>query len=181
MYIKHWGAIALCFALASSLMSCELPDQFRLPPIFTDRDRAADRQEDSDPPTGTFADLEQSIFEQINQYRAERGLPSLILNAEISEQARLHSEEMATSRNLSHDGFDQRAEVISQSIPFRSAAENVAFNRGFADPGTQAVTGWIDSSGHRENIEGNFDLTGIGVAQNAQGEYYFTQLFVLRR
>ncbi|PSB57945.1 hypothetical protein C7B61_19575, partial [filamentous cyanobacterium CCP1] len=61
MYIKHWGAIALCFALASSLMYCELPDQFRLPPIFNDRDRAADRQEDSDPPTGTFADLEQSI------------------------------------------------------------------------------------------------------------------------
>jgi uncharacterized protein YkwD len=28
---------------------------------------------------------------------------------------------------------------------------------------------------------GNYDLTGIGVASNSQGEYYFTQIFVLKR
>jgi uncharacterized protein YkwD len=88
---------------------------------------------------------------------------------------------MAANRNLSHDGFEQRIDAISQAIPLRSAAENVAFNSGFANPDTQAVMGWIDSPGHRENIEGNFDLTGVGITQNTQGEYYFTQLFVLRR
>jgi uncharacterized protein YkwD len=28
-------------------------------------------------------------------------------------------------------------------------------------------------------MEGNYNLTGIGVAKNAEGEYYFTQLFIL--
>jgi uncharacterized protein YkwD len=51
---------------------------------------------------------------------------------------------------------------------------------GFADPVTQAVEGWIDSPGHHANIKGNFDLTGIGVVKNEQGEYYLTQLFVKR-
>jgi uncharacterized protein YkwD len=183
--LNQWGKFALGFAMAFSLTACEPLEQFleqvQLPPIFTDRTREADRQQESDVPTGAFAELEQAVFEQINQYRAEQDLPPLILNAEMNDQARLHSEAMAASRNLSHDGFEQRVEAISQAIPLRSAAENVAFNSGFANPEMQAVTGWIDSPGHRENIEGNFDLTGVGITQNAQGEYYFTQLFVLRR
>jgi uncharacterized protein YkwD len=173
----HWRRLIPLLGLAFVLGACEALEQLQLPPGL----RAVDRQEESDLPTGEFAELEQAIFEQINQYRAEQGLSELLLNAEISEQARRHSQEMAASQNLSHDGFEERAEAISQAIPLRSAAENVAFNRGFAEPDVQAVEGWIDSAGHRENIEGNFDLTGIGVTQNAEGEYYFTQLFVLRR
>jgi uncharacterized protein YkwD len=30
-------------------------------------------------------------------------------------------------------------------------------------------------------MEGNFDLTGIGVSKNAKGEYYLTQIFIKRR
>jgi uncharacterized protein YkwD len=30
-------------------------------------------------------------------------------------------------------------------------------------------------------MEGNFNVTGIGVAKNDKGEYYFTQLFILER
>ncbi len=39
------------------------------------------------------------------------------------------------------------------------------------------MSGWLRSPGHRENIEGAYDLTGIGVARSRQGVYYFTQLF----
>ena len=44
-----------------------------------------------------------------------------------------------------------------------------------------AVDGWIKSDGHRKNIESQFNLTGIAIAKNAKGEYYFTQLFVRSR
>ncbi|CAL1157815.1 unnamed protein product [Cladocopium goreaui] len=37
--------------------------------------------------------------------------------------------------------------------------------------------GWIKSPGHRKNLEGAFDLCGIGVAQASTGEFFFTQLF----
>lgn len=126
------------------------------------------------------AALERSVFEQINQYRLEQGLSALVLNADISQQARQHSQTMASRRTLSHDGFDQRIAAIEQWIPYRSAAENVAYNQGYAAPDRQAVDNWLDSPGHLKNIVGEFNLTGIGVAQNQQGEYYLTQIFILQ-
>lgn len=132
-------------------------------------------------PPSPYAELEQAVHTQINQYRVEQGLPPLELNAEISEIARQHSQAMADGQAaFSHDGFEQRGQAIARKIPFRTVAENLAFNQGFDDPVTQAVEGWIDSPGHHANIKGNFDLTGIGVVKNEQGEYYLTQLFVKR-
>ena len=129
-----------------------------------------------------FTTMEQSVYQQINQYRKSRKLPPLTVDAQIAQQARNHSQAMANGRvPFSHDGFDKRVKVIAQAIPYSSAAENVAYNKGVADPGKQAVQGWLKSTGHRQNIEGNFDLTGIGIAKNAKGEYYFTQIFIKRR
>ena len=127
-----------------------------------------------------IATLEQAVLQQINQYRSQKQLSPLTLDNTISQQARLHSQTMASSGVLSHQGFNQRVEAIAQSISYRAAAENVAFNQGYRDPVKQAVQGWISSPGHRRNIEGQYDLTGIGVAQNEQGEYYFTQVFIRR-
>lgn len=126
--------------------------------------------------------LEQAIHQQINQYRQSRNLPPLTLDQQISEQARLHSQAMANGQvPFSHNGFAQRVEAIRRYIPYRGAAENVAYNQGYSNPGQQAVQGWIKSDGHRLNIEGEYNLTGVGIAKNAQGEYYFTQLFILKR
>lgn len=132
--------------------------------------------------TSSFAALEQSVHNQINQYRKSRNLPPLTLDARISAQSRLHSQAMASGKvPFSHDGFDQRVQVIRQSISYRSAAENVAYNQGYSDPDKQAVQGWLKSSGHHKNIVGQYDLTGIGIAKNAKGEYYLTQIFIKRR
>ena len=57
--------------------------------------------------------------------------------------------------------------------------ENVAANNGESSrAGDMAVTDWLESPGHRRNIEGSYELTGIGVAQGPNGMYHFTQLFV---
>ena len=134
-----------------------------------------------DPPSSLYADLEQTVHAQINQYRAEQGLPPLEFDPEISEVARQHSQAMAGGQvPFSHDGFEQRGQAIARQIPYRTVAENVAYSQGFTDPATQAVEGWIDSPGHLANIKGDFDLTGIGISRNEQGEYYLTQLFVKR-
>lgn len=126
--------------------------------------------------------MEQAVLSQINQYRSTRKLPPLTLDARISEEARIHSQAMANGRvPFSHNGFQQRVQTIARVIPYSRAAENVAYNQGYSDPVQQAVQGWIKSTGHRQNIEGSFTLTGIGIAQNAKGEYYFTQLFIRRR
>lgn len=132
--------------------------------------------------TASLAVMEEKIYQQVNQYRASRNLPPLQLDPRISELCRAHSQAMSEGKvPFSHQGFDQRLKILSQSIPYRSAAENIAYNSGYSDPVTQAVRGWIKSPGHRKNMEGNFNLTGVGIAQNAKGEYYFTQIFIRRR
>jgi uncharacterized protein YkwD len=58
-------------------------------------------------------------------------------------------------------------------------AENVALNSRSGDALVRSVSqGWIASAGHRSNLEGPYQWTGVGVAQGDGGAYYVTQLFV---
>ena len=77
---------------------------------------------------------------------------------------------------FSHLGFKQRVNAIT--IGYSGAAENVASNLGYSDPANQAVVGWLNSPGHLENVKGHYNLTGIGVVTNTQGEVYLTQIFL---
>lgn len=121
--------------------------------------------------------LEKSVFQKINQYRVSKGLPKLRLNQKISRQARIHSQNMAGWKvPFSHDGFKKRVQAIP--LGYTSAAENLAFNQGYPDPALEAMNGWVKSPSHLKNIEGNYNLTGIGVAANADGEVYLTQIFL---
>jgi uncharacterized protein YkwD len=124
--------------------------------------------------------LEQSIHNQVNQYRRTQNLPSFAFDQTIAEQARAHSAAMANSGRISHNGFDSRAAAIEQTITYSSVAENVASNQGYENPDNTAVKGWIKSPGHQQNMVGDFDLTGIGVVERG-GTYYFTQIFVRKR
>jgi uncharacterized protein YkwD len=130
-------------------------------------------------PTTNEDPIAAQVHQLINAYRVSIGLPTLTLNETISRQARAHSQNMAGGVTpFSHDGFDGRVSAIAESIELQSAAENVAYNQGYDNPAQTAVDGWLESPGHKANIEGDYSLTGIGVALNTAGEYYFTQIFV---
>jgi uncharacterized protein YkwD len=134
------------------------------------------------PANSAISDMEKNVHNQINGHRTSIGLGTLTLDESISAQARQHSQDMADGKvPFGHDGFSDRVSAIQKSITIDSAGENVAFNSGFADPATNAVTGWLNSPPHKANIEGGFDVTGIGIVQNSSGVYYFTQIFVKRR
>ena len=81
---------------------------------------------------------EQQVFELINKKRAELGLKSLIWNEDVAKIARIHSEEMADYKFFDHAGHDgsmvnNRADALGLS-KWRSIGENIAYNRGFANP-----------------------------------------------
>lgn len=148
-------------------------------------------QEDSSEPAATQADrapkstpapamnsIELATYNLVNKYRQSRNLPPLVADPDISAQAKAHSEQMARSGNMSHEGFNDRVASVAKTIVYRNAAENVAYNMGYGQPDLVAVQGWIESPGHKKNMVGQFDLTGIGVARGARGEYYFTQIFI---
>ncbi len=130
--------------------------------------------------TFNTSDLEKSVFLAINRYRVSKGLSTLTLDSKISKQARIHSQNMANGKTpFSHNGFEKRVKSIP--IRFQSAAENLAFNQGYPDPAAEAVRGWIKSPGHLTNLKGRYNLTGIGVAENSEGEVYLTQIFIRKR
>lgn len=131
-------------------------------------------------PTPTESALESDIHQLVNRHRAARRLPPLEWDPRIAAAAREHSRAMAEGRRaFGHDGFEERAEAVRRFMAIRSLAENVAYDsRTGPELATHVVDGWIASTGHRQNIEGGSTHTGIGVARNAEGVRYFTQIFV---
>ena len=119
---------------------------------------------------------EEQILNAVNNYRKKKGLPVLQSNFVISAEARKHSMNMATRRTpFGHNGISARTKIITGKVNGVSfVAENVAHGSMSAQ---EVVNGWIQSSGHRKNMEGNYTLTGIGVARNQKSELYFTQIF----
>ena len=124
-----------------------------------------------------FSRLEEDILTKINQHRSHKGLSPLKMNNNITAEAEEHSRQMATGKtSFGHSGFDARIKRISNVLgPARKSAENVALGSKSAE---DVVSGWLNSPGHKQNIEGDFTLTGIGVARNEKGVLYYTQLFI---
>lgn len=128
-------------------------------------------------PSFSAATMNRDILYHVNEYRKRKGLGALKFVEVANEQAAIHSKNMALKKaSFSHDGFEQRIAVVSKTIgTVMGAAENLAYGELSAEA---VVKGWINSPGHKKNIEGNYTLTGIGTYQDAKGVIYFTQLFM---
>lgn len=134
-------------------------------------------------PSAEFPQLERQVARQVNEHRVSRRLSRLTFDTALATIARAHSRAMAARRvPLGHDGFDERAEVVGRVLPFLRIAENVALN-DYAVARTVAVAlrGWLRSPHHLENIEGSYNVTGVGIVRAKDGTFYYTQLFVARR
>ena len=123
------------------------------------------------------AEYQTRILYYVNAYRAKHHLPALQMKSTISKIAALHSHDMANHRTaFGHTGFNGRIKRLYQQYDScRGAAENVAFYR--LDP-KRLVDAWVASPGHRRNIEGHYNLTGIGIAYGKKGWAYYTQIFL---
>lgn len=137
---------------------------------------SSERSPSSPTPTPS-ASLEQQTYTRINEYRLSRGLAPLAWNETVAAAARQHSVDMAGGAvPFGHDGLDERLAIIRRTIPWSSAAENVALNR----TAVAAVDSWLDSPNHLRNIVGNYQLTGVGAAA-AGSSVFFTQIFIQPR
>lgn len=132
-------------------------------------------------------ELERQAFELLNQRRIENGLQPVIWSDEVAKVARIHSQNMAKNNFFSHQGLDglmvdKRADAFGLKN-WRRIGENIAYNRGYANPVEYAVLRWMQSESHRENLLSNkWKESGVGVAIAPDGKtYYFTQVFMLRK
>lgn len=129
--------------------------------------------------------LEQTAVELLNQTRIQKGLQSLVWNEKLALIARLHSQNMAAFNFFGHRGLDDK--MVSHRADeaglgrWRAIGENIAYNRGYADPISRAVELWLDSPPHRRNLlNNNWKETAIGIAVAPDGSYYLTQVFMKR-
>ncbi|CEK09723.1 CAP domain-containing protein [Legionella hackeliae] len=121
--------------------------------------------------------MQKAILYYVNEYRAKKGLKPLKMNVIMSKEAEIHSREMATHKiGFGHQDFNKRIKRLYSEIQqCRGGAENVAYNYKDAQ---DVVKNWLTSPGHRRNILGSYNLTGIGLARDSRGKIYFTQIFL---
>lgn len=130
-----------------------------------------------------FGSDEFEIYELVNNRRQKSRLGQLEWNGDLAKMARRYSEEMARGNFFSH--YDKRGRTVSDRAMnsgirgWRGIGENLFSCDGFDDFSGIAVTGWLNSSGHRKNmLDPEWTATGIGIASDRSGKIYVTQVFI---
>jgi uncharacterized protein YkwD len=129
--------------------------------------------------------IERRAFERTNKVRVENGLQPFEWDADLCRMAREHSESMARQGYFSHEtleGLQLKDRARATGIPrFRVIGENIAYNKGYEDPGGFAVERWMISPGHRANIlYVGFQASAIGSYVATDGSVYITQVLIAR-
>ncbi len=143
----------------------------------------ADAQEKSKKPqemqqTGA-AQEETTVLNLINKHRSSLGKPPLVMNEIISNEAHDHSVRMSQKKiAFGHAGFDDRIGKLLKQLSATGGAENVAHSPQGA---ASVVHNWLNSDGHRENIEGDYSYAGVGIAQAKNGYRYYTVIFIKKK
>ncbi len=118
--------------------------------------------------------ITDQILNLINAHRQGEGLTPLEKNSTAERLAVEHTQYMISQGEISHDNFSGRGDILRDQENATGSAENVA---SFYPDAASVVEGWINSQGHRNNIEGNYTYTGIAALKDENGNYYYTQLF----
>ncbi len=140
--------------------------------------------------------IELRILELVNKERAAptkgggffgggntSAKPALANGKKLGFVARLWSVAQGQRGSIGHDGFpNQRASQFQQEFQSRAnmGGENVAMFGGgggsVESVAQQFYQMWYESSGHYQNMMGNFQAVGIGVAK-VNGSWWATQIF----
>ncbi len=124
----------------------------------------------------TYNDSELETMKLINDYRVSIGLNALERVNHISYKCLEHNAYMIANNVVNHNDFVSRSENIEKVLDAKNVGENVAYNYKTSEA---AVKAWLESPGHKENIEGNFTHFGISVTTDpATGKKYYTNIFV---
>ena len=123
----------------------------------------------------TASSIETEILKDINAYRASIGLNELESMNIIKSVAYSHSDYMVESGDVSHAHFFTRSDYLKHNAGAKTVSENVAY--GFSSA-SSVVKAWLKSDEHRANIEGDYTNFDIAAEMNADGRWYFTNIFI---
>ena len=124
---------------------------------------------------GTAHEYVWDVLRLTNQEREKQGLSPLVLSQGLMDGATIRSAEQI--QLYSHTRPDGTSCFTAVKKGYWTMGENIY--QGPITP-DEAVTGWMNSSGHRANIlNSNYQKIGIGYTYNssAQWKHYWVQMF----
>jgi uncharacterized protein YkwD len=123
-----------------------------------------------------YSPMELETMALINNYRVNVGLNALEKINHVSHKSEEHDEYMIANNVVNHNDFVARSENIIKALGALRVSENIAYNYNSAQG---AFDAWMNSPGHRENIEGDFTHFGLAIRENpVNGRKYYTNIFV---
>ncbi len=118
---------------------------------------------------------ELQLAQLINQYRVSQGKNELQIVNHISYKSEEHNQYMIDNNVVNHDYFEERSNNIIAVLGAVKVGENIAYN--FTTPNS-VLYAWLQSPGHKANLDGDYTHFGIAIAVNAAGKKYFTNMFM---
>ncbi len=118
----------------------------------------------------TNAAYEARVVELVNEIRATHNLPPMKLSTDLANSARYHAADMRQDDYVNHNTFDRENGVLVPICNWNTRigvyytvqgglAENLS--AGYATP-QEAIDGWMNSTGHQEQILGSYREIGVG-------------------
>ena len=130
-----------------------------------------------------MAEVEQAIFNKVNEERTKAGVAPLTYNTTMENYARIKSQDMGDNNYFSHtdlNGNNITTKMKADGVTYKAWGENIAYIAGVTDPtalANQFMTNWMNSQGHKENIlSTKFSSIGVGVYKIGN-KLYGTQEF----
>lgn len=128
--------------------------------------------------TASLSTQEQTAGNLLNSDRARYGLAPLAIDPELCRIARIKSQDMRDNQYFAHTSptyGDVRSMLRQFGYAYASAGENIAHHATVE----KAQAAFLSSPGHRRNIMNSaYTKAGLGVAVDAKGYVYLTQIFV---
>jgi uncharacterized protein YkwD len=136
-----------------------------------------------------IAALEREVIDVVNRTRASGDAQRLQRNDAMMRAARAHAQELARRGVLDHASRTPGRETFARRLAAEGApawtlaGENlIQLPHVALDVPEEAVTGWLGSPSHRSQmLEPSYTDTGVGIAQDAAGNWYVVQLFIRQR
>jgi uncharacterized protein YkwD len=125
-------------------------------------------------------DFAQRVVALVNQHRASLGLSQLTVATAPTSSAVWKARHMARYLYMTHD--DPAPPIARTTVQRMEACgvtggwgENIAY--GYTTP-EAVMQGWLNSPGHRANIENaSYRTIGVGAATSSTGRVYWAQAF----
>lgn len=119
------------------------------------------------------------LFEQMNNARADEGLPPFEWDDQLAAVAASRAASLARNGYFDHygpDGSSAFSELTARGIAYRLAGENLARNNyGAATTAAVAFEALMGSPGHRANIlEPRFNRSGVAAVRDGRYWLYVT-------